>query len=211
MSDIRSGHTAIVLGLVLLVSCESSTEVMPGPEARRVPTSSDAYKAIRSCGALTIPKDGRLTRKIDLKRRTITFRFMHRGDEPARTTIRFDEPACRTNPLAYDLITTVLDDHLEVIFERRVARCMGLKGHPYIAAPSARFGYWERPGRALERLNKEGANQKYRESLSPDSRREYDLALHGVEDANDESAYSAGGCFGEVNRITPTTREVLKP
>ncbi|HWC14286.1 MAG TPA: hypothetical protein VG929_06800 [Actinomycetota bacterium] len=160
---------------------------------------------------MKIPKDGQLGRKIDLKRRTITFWFLDRRDEPARTTLRFDEPVCRRNPLTYELITTVLDDHLEVIFERRVARCMDLKGHRYVAAPSAVFGPWERPGRALRRLDKGKANQEYRESLSPESRRTYDLALHGVEDANDESAYSSGGCFGKVGRITPTTRNVLKP
>lgn len=203
--------TCLTLALVILVSCDGDTGVPSGPEALSTPPiSSGRDGAIQGCEGLEIPKDKDLRAAVDLERRTITFWFLDGSEDAGRTTIEFDEPACRVDPSTHELITTVLDDHLEVIFERRVARCMRRKGLRYVPAPSAGFGPREPLDRALRRMQRARRNAEHRDSLSPRARRRYDLALHGVEDADDESAPpSFGGCYEEADRTTTTSKDVI--
>lgn len=98
----------------------------------------------------------------------------------------------------------------EVERERRTAECMAAAGWDYRPQPPVAAAGLATPEEAAAWADVD-PNRAYVERLSPAGRRDYHLALHGVEDPHAESADAladpadplAGGCAGEALRAVP--------
>ncbi len=90
--------------------------------------------------------------------------------------------------------------------ERLIARCMEQQDLPYTAVPPIRIDEIISPGETPSPLI--DPNVEYAESLDPDERRAYYLALYGIPDPNDPEtdrlhdpgSPTGGGCSGEAFR-----------
>jgi hypothetical protein len=88
----------------------------------------------------------------------------------------------------------------EIALQRYIARCMRQAGFEYTAAPSV----------VNAPAPRQGPNERYLASLSPERRTRYNLTLYGVPDPNDEenlwdpSSKTGGGCWGEAMRAIPS-------
>jgi hypothetical protein len=90
--------------------------------------------------------------------------------------------------------------------EQLIARCMRQQDLPYTAVPPIRIDEIISPGETPKPLI--DPNAEYAESLEPDERQAYYLALYGIPDPNDPRADrlhdpdspTGGGCSGEAFR-----------
>lgn len=88
----------------------------------------------------------------------------------------------------------------EIALHRYIAHCMQQAGFQYTPAPSV----------VNAPAPRQGPNERYTASLSPERRTRYNLTLYGVPDPNDEEnlwdprSKTGGGCWGEGMRAIPS-------
>jgi hypothetical protein len=92
----------------------------------------------------------------------------------------------------------------EIALHRYIAHCMEQAGFQYTPTPSV-----VNPPPRPPSL-REGPDERYVASLSPERRIQYNLTLYGVPDPNDEGnlwdpdSPTGGGCWGEAMRAIPS-------
>jgi hypothetical protein len=93
----------------------------------------------------------------------------------------------------------------EIALQRYIAQCMQEAGFQYTPTPSV-----VNPPAPLPPSLRQGPNERYTASLSPERRTRYNLTLYGVPDPNDEEnlwdprSPTGGGCWGEGIRAIPS-------
>ena len=95
----------------------------------------------------------------------------------------------------------------ELAREALIAKCMAGQGFPYVvSAPSIRIDGSVTRDESRE-FGENDPNTVYEQSLSPEARKRYYVALYGIPDPNDESAVHegsyGGGCIGAAHRSLP--------
>ncbi|MEW5929941.1 MAG: hypothetical protein AB1941_21005 [Gemmatimonadota bacterium] len=97
----------------------------------------------------------------------------------------------------------------EVAREQRIAQCMRAQGLQYTPAPSVDATGVRSAAEA--KAASESPNERHANSLTPEKRREYYVALYGVPDPyaqsaealHDPASPTGGGCLGEAVRAIP--------
>lgn len=93
----------------------------------------------------------------------------------------------------------------EVQFENFIQECMAAEGFEYFTDASIEIGEDDvTTADQMWALVQSDRNNVYRESLSKETRKVYDLALAGVPNANSSIAPVGGGCPGIADRRVPS-------